>query len=422
MNYKAPRGTHDIGGLQARKLYALEESCRRIFQRYNFAEIKTPTFEDVALFTRSIGETTDIVEKEMYVFEDRKGRRLALRPEGTASVVRAYLENQMPQTLPVGKLFYAGAMFRYERPQAGRYREFYQIGAEYFGNPSPAADAEIIVMTKDLLSAAGIREMKVHLHTLGCACCRPKFRAALTDYLSRKTDLCEDCKRRAGTNPLRVLDCKIDGAKLDNLPLMVDLLCEDCAAHFTQVQELLRAAGCAFEIDTRLVRGLDYYTRTIFEIRSTGLGSQDALAAGGRYDTLVKELGGAATPAVGFALGSERVLMAAENLKTAPPLPALPVLFIAVSGAQFGTEAFRLASYLRALPSLDILLPSTTSFTVEGPFPDRSLKSQFRLADKIAAAKVIIFGEEEFARDVVLVRDMATQNQEEISLASLYQK
>jgi len=418
MDYKAPRGTHDLWGANARKLHALEETCRRVFQKFDYSEIKFPTFEDAALFTRSIGEATDIVEKEMYVFEDRKGRRLSLRPEGTASVVRAYLENGLAQSMPLGKFFYCGSMFRYERPQAGRYREFYQIGAEYFANPGPAADAEVIVLARDVLRAAGISEMTVHLHTLGCPSCRPSFRKSLADYLSTQEGLCADCCRRVVTNPLRVLDCKIDSPRLTDLPRMVDFLCGECVQHFAGVQELLRAAQCAYEIDTRLVRGLDYYTRTIFEIRSAHLGSQDALAAGGRYDNLVKDLGGPQTPAVGFALGSERVLMAAEKLNTGIEAPAPRVIFIAVAGKSLEREAFRLAAHLRSLPAPGALLPGAIAFSVEGPFADKSLKSQFRLADKLCAEKVIIFGEAEFQRDAVTVRDMATQNQEEILIGS----
>jgi histidyl-tRNA synthetase len=420
MNYKAPRGTHDLWGTTARKLHALEETCRTVFEKYNFSEIKFPMFEDAGLFTRSIGEATDIVEKEMYVFEDRKGRRLSLRPEGTASVVRAYLENGLAQAMPLGKFFYAGSMFRYERPQAGRYREFYQIGGEYFGNAGPAADAEIIVLARDVLRAAGISEMTVRLHTLGCSVCRPSFRAALDAYLKSREDLCEDCRRRAATNPLRVLDCKIDSPRLTDMPRMIDHLCPECAQHFAAVQDLLRAADCAFEIDPRLVRGLDYYTRTVFEVRSAYLGSQDAMAAGGRYDNLVKDLGGPPTPAVGFALGSERVMMAAENRAAAPAAPAPRVVFIAVSGTGLEREAFRLAARLRSRDAIG-LLPGAAEFSVEGPFPGKSLKSQFRLADKLGAEKVIIFGEAELQRGAVTVRNMQTQTQEEAPLRGFYE-
>ena len=311
--YKAPRGTHDIYGQMALALEELDKISRNVFRKHNFKEIKTPMFEDVALFTRSIGEATDIVEKEMYVFEDRKGRKLALRPEGTASLVRAYIEHRLDMEEPIGKFFYCGDMFRYERPQAGRYREFLQMGAEYLGNPNPNADVEIILLAKEILSTLNINDVVIHINSLGCANCRPIFRQKLVDYFSSIQDLCEDCKRRLEKNPLRLLDCKIDSQKFQNVPTMQECLCDDCKNHFEQVQSLLKSVDCKYTVDDKLVRGLDYYTRTVFEVRSNAVGSQDAICAGGRYDNLVKELGGQQIPSVGFALGSERVLMAAQN-------------------------------------------------------------------------------------------------------------
>jgi histidyl-tRNA synthetase len=417
MNYQAPRGTHDLWGQEAQRLHRLEEICREVFEKYGYTELRTPTFEDVGLFVRSIGETTDIVEKEMYVFEDRKGRKFALRPEGTASVVRAYLENGLAQKVPVNKFFYMGPMFRYERPQAGRYREFYQIGAEYFANPEPSADAGVILLARDSLAAVGLTEINVHLNTLGCAVCRPAFRKALQDYFASKTDLCADCLRRVEYNPLRLLDCKIDGAKFTDLPRMIDFLCPDCAAHFNRVQELLTAADGKFQIDHRLVRGIDYYTRTIFEVRSAHVGSQDALAAGGRYDNLVQELGGPATPSVGFALGSERVLMAAQNQNLLKDILPQTRIFVAAIGANVEKQAVSLAQWLRntAYParSFNDHASAPVHVMVEGPYAGRSLKSQMKLADKLDVQKVYIVGEDELARGIVIVRDMKTQEQKE---------
>lgn len=417
MNFKAPRGTHDLWAAQAEKISFLEEVSRRIFRRYNIAEIRVPSFEDAGLFTRSIGETTDIVEKEMYVFEDRKGRKLALRPEGTASVVRACIEHQLIQNLPVAKLFYMGSMFRYERPQAGRYREFFQVGAEYFGNAAPTADAEIILLARDILTGVGLGDIRVHINSLGCAACRPVFRAALTEYFAKQQDLCGDCQRRIERNPLRLLDCKVDGPRFTDVPRMCDSLCPECATHFNRVQEFLTAAGASFQIDHRLVRGLDYYTRTIFEIRSAGLGAQDTLAAGGRYDNLVKELGGSPTPAVGFALGSERVVMAADNLGRLK-LEVRPTVFIAVAGAELEPEAVKLAAALRNRAATVSGIDPAADLQVEGPYADKSLKSQLRLADKVGAARTIIFGADEFKRGTVTVRDMKTQQQEEVPITS----
>lgn len=411
MKYAAPRGTHDVWGEMTRALQYLEHISRAVFRRYNYTEIRTPMFEDAGLFTRSIGEATDIVEKEMYVFEDRKGRKLALRPEGTASVVRAYLEHNLAQTLPVGKLYYTGSMFRYERPQAGRYREFYQIGAEYFGNTSPAADAEIILLARDLLAGVGLTDVAIHINTLGCAKCRPAFREALLAYFHAQPGLCADCQRRLERNPLRLLDCKIDGPRFDRVPKMTDHLCEECAPHFESVQSLLAAAKCSVTVNPLLVRGLDYYTRTVFEVRSAHVGSQDALAAGGRYDTLISDMGGAPTPSVGFALGSERVLMACDKQKTLAHLPRPGCVFIAVTGPGVLTPAFAAAATLRGRRD--------EQRAIEGPYADKSLKAQMKLADKLGAETVIIFGEEEFRRGVVLVRDMKTQSQSEQELSRL---
>lgn len=420
MNFKAPRGTHDLFGIDAKRLRFLESLARGICERWDYTEICLPSFEDAGLFTRSIGEATDIVEKEMYVFEDRKGRKLALRPEGTASAVRALIEHNLLQALPVAKLFYAGSMFRYERPQAGRYREFFQVGAEFFGNPEPEADAEIIIVANEILQKIGLTKTEIHLNTLGCKTCRPAFRAGLKEHFSSSKDLCEDCNKRLDKNPLRVLDCKVDGPKFVDIPKMEDFLCPECKVHFTSVKELLEKAGCAFTLDHKLVRGLDYYTKTVFEIRSPSVGSQDALCAGGRYDNLVEELGGSATPAVGFALGSERVIMAAVNNNAAWKTDNVMKVFVAVSGDSLQKEAFGFAVKLKNSAASDnirkIFGLDASELAVEGPFAKRSLKSQLKLADRFGADKTIIFGEDEFKRGSVALRDMKTQQQLEIKL------
>jgi len=418
MNFKAPRGTHDLIGPEALRLRQLEEISRNVLYKWNYSEICLPSFEDAGLFTRSIGESTDIVEKEMYVFEDRKGRKLALRPEGTASAVRAVIEHNLTQTLPLVKLFYAGSMFRYERPQAGRYREFFQVGAEYFGNPEPAADAETVIVADEILRKMGLSKTEIHLNSLGCKACRPAFRAALKDYFASQKDLCGDCRRRLEHNPLRLLDCKIDGHKFEGVPKMEDFLCPECSDHFGRVRELLQQSGRAFIVDHRLVRGLDYYTKTIFEIRSASVGSQDALCAGGRYDNLVEELGGASTEAVGFALGSERIILAASN-ENAFREPQGPVrVFIAVSGESLVKEAFGFAVKLKTSSRNDEIRSGLgledKAIRVEGPFAKKSLKSQLKLADRLGADKTIIFGEEEYKLGVVIIRDMKTQGQSEV--------
>ncbi|MBO7431602.1 MAG: histidine--tRNA ligase [Elusimicrobia bacterium] len=415
--YKAPRGTHDIYGQMALALEELDKISRTVFRKHNFKEIKTPMFEDVALFTRSIGEATDIVEKEMYVFEDRKGRKLALRPEGTASLVRAYIEHRLDMEEPIGKFFYCGDMFRYERPQAGRYREFLQMGAEYLGNPNPNADVEIILLAKEILSTLNINDVVIHINSLGCANCRPIFRQKLVDYFSSIQDLCEDCKRRLEKNPLRLLDCKIDSQKFQNVPTMQECLCDDCKNHFDQVQTLLKSVNCQYVVDDKLVRGLDYYTRTVFEVRSNAVGSQDAICAGGRYDNLVKELGGQQIPSVGFALGSERVLMAAQNTGFFDKLPKNELVFIALADNELFNEAFKFANNLILnKDNIRQKLNLQDNIIVEGPFINKSLKSQFKLADKLGASKTILFGKTEFDKGNILIKDMKTQQQQEVAL------
>ena len=431
MKFSAPRGTHDLFGNDSLNLRLLEDSSRKTFSIYNFSEIIVPVFEDAGLFTRSIGGTTDIVEKEMYVFEDRKGRKLALRPEGTASVVRACIENQLFQNMAVPKLFYMGSMFRYERPQAGRYREFFQIGAEYFANPEPQADAEIILLAKDILEGFGLKGVKTHIHSIGCSECRNEFRKALIEYFKQGSkaleELCDDCKRRIETNPLRVLDCKIDNHKFACAPKMEQHLCEPCKTHFNSVKSLLDKNSCQYIVDHKLVRGLDYYTRTVFEMRSDLVGSQDALAAGGRYDNLVSELGGSQVPAVGFALGTERVMMARQKMEGYAPPASGNIIFVAAVSETLLTEAFGLAQAMR-----NKLKDNTV---IEGPFAGKSLKSQLKLADRLGASEAIIFGDDEFVRGTVILRNMKStsivsfngvslesQEQKEVNLHSILER
>ena len=415
--YKAPRGTHDIYGRIALGLEKLDEYARTVFKKHNFKEIKTPMFEDAALFTRSIGEATDIVEKEMYLFQDKKGRNLALRPEGTASLVRAYIEHRLDMEEPVGKFFYCGDMFRYERPQAGRYRQFLQMGAEYLGNPNPNADVEIILLAKEILSKLNITDVVIHINSLGCDKCRPVFRQKLVEYFSSIQDLCDDCKRRLEKNPLRLLDCKIDSRKFQNVPAMQQCLCQECNEHFNKVQQLLKTVDCSYVIDDKLVRGLDYYTRTVFEVRSSVVGSQDAICAGGRYDNLVKELGGQQIPSVGFALGSERVLLAAEKTNFFDNIKTNDIVFVAVADEFLFDKAFAFANDLLINKNnICSKLNLPEKITVEGPLYNKSLKAQFKLADKIGAKKVVILGNDELITNQVVVKDMQTQQQQVIGL------
>lgn len=408
----APRGTRDIIDLDARSFRHLEERARACFGIYGYEEIRTPSFESADLFSRAVGDTTDIVEKEMYLFEDRGGRPLALRPEGTAGVVRAYLEHGWDQTAPVKKLWYGGPMFRAERPQAGRYREFWQIGGECFGNPSPQADAETLSLVRDILTRAGLTNgVRFSVNSIGCSVCRPAYRDALKAYLTeRKADLCENCLRRLERNPLRALDCKGDGPKFTDAPLMADHLCGACLLHRDETYALLKSTAFSFEESPRLVRGLDYYTRTVFEVTAPGQGSQDAIGAGGRYDGLVKLLGGPETPAIGFALGIDRVARALQAQGFAAPPPNK--IFVAQAGAGTSGPAFGLAQAFRSHPK-----SAAGSVAIEIGASTKSLKAQFRAADGWGADWLLLVGEEELKKGTVVLKDLRRHSQEEIPLA-----
>jgi histidyl-tRNA synthetase len=419
VRYSAPRGTRDIKEREALAFRELESVSLDVFRRYGFDEIRTPVFENAELFHRAVGDATDIVEKEMYVFKDRGDRELALRPEGTAGVVRAYLEHSWDKTGGIRKLFYIGPMFRAERPQAGRYREFWQLGAEFFGNPSPQADADMLLLIRDILAGFGVAETVFHLNSLGCAKCRPAYRAALTAWLSsRKDTLCEDCKRRLDKNPLRCLDCKIDGPRLADAPAMADHLCEECRAHDKALDGLLASVDFKHVKDPRLVRGLDYYTRTVFEIKAPGVGEagvSGVLGAGGRYDGLVKQMGGPEVPAIGFALGMDRVCRAryGEALGQAAALDGTKRIFVALAGAGTGEPGFKLLRELRR-----------AGFAAEIGATDKSLKAQMRWADSWGGKYVVIVGEEELKRGAVLLKDLRAEgregnNQREVPLAEL---
>jgi histidyl-tRNA synthetase len=414
MTYKAPRGTHDIFGVNALALSLLEQKAKEIFRRHGFEEVRTPIFEDAALFTRSIGQSTDIVEKEMYIFEDRKGRKLALRPESTASLARAFVEHRLDILVPAGKFFYSGEMFRYERPQAGRYRQFQQIGAEFYGSSSPAADAEIIILAQDVLLSFGIDKTNVHINSLGCEKCRPLFREALVKYFSSVENLCDDCIRRLEKNPLRLLDCKVDSCKFTEIPEMSDYLCSECKDNFETVQLLLKKTGCSYTLNGRLVRGLDYYTRTVFEIRSDAIGSQDAIAAGGRYDNLVKEIGGQNIPAVGFALGAERVLLVAQRVGFLDNLKQPEKIFVAIADQDLLRDAFAFAAKAAREG-----LSGSKDISVFGPINGKSLTNQLKFADKIQADKTVVFAKTEFESGKVLIKNMKDKTQIEKLLSEL---
>jgi histidyl-tRNA synthetase len=415
MSYKLPRGTHDIFGINALRMSLLEQKAKEIFRRHGFDEIRTPIFEDAALFIRSIGQTTDIVEKEMYVFNDRKGRKLALRPEGTASLARAFIEHRMDISNSTGKFFYVGEMFRYERPQAGRYRQFCQIGAELYGSSHPVADAEVIVLAQDLLNSIGVENMSIHINSLGCEMCRSFFREALVKYFNSVSDLCIDCLRRLDKNPLRLLDCKVDSSKFMEIPQITDYLCKDCRNNFNLLQSLLNSVNCVYTVDRTLVRGLDYYTRTVFEIYSDSVNLQGALAAGGRYDNLVKELGGQnVVPAVGFAVGSERILLAAQRSDFFNNFKIPEKIFVAIADNELFNEAFAFAVKISRNG-----LKDNKNISVLGPISSKNLTNQLKFAKKIEAEKTIIFAKTEFKMGKILIKNMRNKSQIEALIKDL---
>ena len=417
MKIRAIKGFSDILPGEVEIWQTVEAKTRQIFKAYNFSEIRIPILEKTELFSRSIGETTDIVEKEMYTFEDRDSRssesteatRLTLRPEGTAGVVRAYVESEMYKTEPVRKFYYMGPMFRRERPQKGRMRQFHQIGAEVLGRRDPFIDAEILLLLNDFFGAVGLTEPSLQINSLGCSECRPKYRETLLAFLKERQDsLCDNCRRRIDRNPLRALDCKEPGCIRITMdaPSILDWLCADCQEHFQTVQRLLRETHIQFTLNPRMVRGLDYYCRTTFEWTTTQLGSQSAIAAGGRYDGLVQELGGPAIPGVGFAMGVERLTMLLRMRETAAANG--PSCYIVWVGERARDWAFSLVHRLRQ-----------KGLSVEMEGESRSLKSQMRRADKLRAAFVLIVGEDELAKGKAVLRDMASKQQEEISLDSI---
>lgn len=403
--YSTIRGMNDILPAEAEKWQYIEAKARKVFDDYGFSEIKTPILEKTSLFTRSIGEDTDIVEKEMYTFPDRKEELLSMRPEGTASVVRAYVQHKMYALSSFTKLYYFGPMFRYERPQKGRNRQFYQIGAEAIGVSSPAVDAEVISMLHTFFDQLGLDGLVVNINSIGCSGCRPAYKEKLLAFIAGSVDeLCDNCQRRHKDNPLRVIDCKSKGCreKTIDAPSILDSLCGSCHDDFERLKEYLSTLNIPFNVNHRMVRGLDYYTKTAFEITSDNIGSQDAVAAGGRYDRLVEEIGGPPTPAIGFAIGVERLsmLLVEDDIS----LKRLPDLFIAALGDKAYNAAFRLAHDLR-----------TREVKVEYDHEGKSLKAQMRRAGSLGASYVLILGDDEIESGRAVLKDMKNHEQTDIA-------
>jgi histidyl-tRNA synthetase len=402
----AIRGTQDILPGTVEKWQFVESTACRVFERYGYAEIRTPVIEREELFAKGTGETTDIVQKEMYAFTDKDGERITLRPEATPSLVRAFVEHSLEQAMAVPKIYTIGPMFRRERPQKGRYRQFHQLDVEVFGVKDPSVDGEVIDVAWTLVRELGITSVELAVNSVGCPACRPAFAAALVAALGEDvTRLCGDCQRRAVTNPLRIFDCKVpaDQPVIDRLPHTVDYLCDECRTHFEAVRRYLDLFGIPYSVSHRLVRGLDYYTRTTFEVLAGQIGAQNALLGGGRYDGLVKHLGGPDRVGIGFAAGIERLVLALpETLALPEPRPDV---FVAALG-----EAAREAS----MALLRDLRRAGLNAQIE--YEGRSLKSQMKRADRLEAPLVFILGEDELKRGEVTVRRMASSSQESIPL------
>ena len=406
-----PRGTMDILPEDVATWHYIENTARRVAKTFGFNEIRFPTFESTELFQRGVGGTTDVVQKEMYTFTDRENRSFTLRPEGTACVVRSLIENgKCSDTMPI-KLYYLINCFRYEKPQAGRSREFFQFGTEVFGSASPLTDATLISLGHTLLTELGIKNTSLHINSIGCPSCRPAYRDALKSYFAGcKDELCDTCKSRLDTNPMRILDCKspICAGLAKDAPKTVEHLCPDCQNHFESLKRYLDAEGIPYTVNPSIVRGLDYYPRTVFEFIADGIGAQSTVCGGGRYDGLVSELGGPKLPACGFAMGITRLILAMEASGVEIPKSEGPLLYIAPLGDAARAKALSIVTALRK-----------KGIAAECDIVERSLKAQMKYADKIAAKFTLMLGDNEIERGMANIKNMADSSQTEIALDSL---
>lgn len=408
---QALRGTQDILPNDIYKWLYMENTIRDLCALYGYGEIRTPIFEETKLFLRGIGDTTDVVTKEMYTFEDRGGRSITLRPENTASAVRAFLEHKLYGDQGVHKLFYIGSMFRYDRPQAGRYREFHQFGVEILGASSPLADVEVIVLAYRLFQKLGLQNLELRINSIGDKNCRNAYKKELISYYeSQKDMLCEDCKQRLYKNPLRLLDCKEDNCKLlaKNAPVITNYLCEECHNKFEKVKSGLTALHISYVIDPGLVRGLDYYTNTAFEIQYPPLGAQSAICGGGRYDKLVEEMGGPDVPGIGFAVGLERLLLALEGQNLIPNCPQKSSVYIVALGEKAEIEGLKIQGELREKGVMTYM-----------DLQEKSLKGQMKQAGKVQSIYAVIIGENEIGQGKATVKHMQTGEQSEISFSQV---
>ncbi len=406
-----PKGTKDVLPEQSYKWRFIEDSAREVARTFNLSEIRTPTFEYTELFKRGVGETTDVVNKEMYTFEDKGGRSITLKPEGTAGAARMFVENGLASRPMPLKTYYITPAFRYERPQAGRLREFHQFGIEVFGSQSYETDAEVIFAASAFLDKLGVKT-KLEINSIGCPICRAEYNKALKNYFEPKLEsMCETCRTRYVQNPLRMLDCKEEGCRKINAdaPKITDYLCEECREHFTGVKSLLSAQGLEYTVNPRIVRGLDYYSKTVFEFVSDEIGAQGTVCGGGRYDGLVEQLGGAHVPAIGFAAGIERLMLLMENTGAKFPEEQKPRIYIAGMDKETRAEAFKIAVGLRL-----------KGISAEIDHMNRSVKAQFKYADKLGAEYVAVIGENELKSGVINIKNMKNGEQQAVKTDELY--
>lgn len=407
-----PKGTKDVLPNQSYKWQYIEETARSIARAFNLKEVRTPTFEHTELFQRGVGETTDVVNKEMYTFEDKGGRSITLKPEGTAGVARMFIENGLASSPMPVKTYYIIPAFRYERPQAGRLREFHQFGIEVYGSPSPETDAEVIFAASSFLNKLKIKGVKLEINSLGCHICRNEYNKALKNYFKPHLDgMCQNCNSRFEKNPLRILDCKEEGCRKisENAPKITDYLCDDCKKHFEAVQSYLTAQGVEYTVNSSIVRGLDYYTRTVFEFVSTEIGAQGTVCGGGRYDGLLQQLGGSPLPAIGFAAGIERLILLMENTSVPFPEENRPLIYLAGMDEKSRLECVKLAAYMRG-----------NGICAEVDHMQRSLKAQFKYADKIGAKFVAAVGESELSTRTLNVKRMSDGATAAVKFDELY--
>lgn len=406
-----PKGTKDMLPQKAYKWHYVENIARETAAEFGFKEIRTPMFEHTELFLRGVGETTDIVTKEMYTFDDKGGRSMTLRPEGTAGVARCFIENGLQQGVMPMKAYYIASVFRYEKPQNGRLREHHQFGVECYGSDSPSADAEVISLASTILKKVGLTQIELNINSIGCPECRAKYNKALKEYIGANLHLmCGQCQARFEKNPLRILDCKEEKCKAitANAPKILDYLCDDCKAHFEKVQAILTSLGISFKVNPGIVRGLDYYTRTVFEFVSTDIGAQGTVCGGGRYNNLVEEVGGKPTPAVGFGMGLERLLLVLENTNNLQAEPETIDVYVASLGEEAQNQARKIVAQLRS-----------EGIKAETDIMDRGIKAQMKYADRVGAKYVVVIGDEELENGVVNIKNMQNGETQSHSIENL---